>query len=85
MSQFEKFKAKILSKEVPKDITPNELQIFLRKYGFDLQSVRGSHYIYKHPDLKVNLTIPMHKPVKPVYIDLLKEKINELEGKNEKL
>ena len=79
MSQFEKFKARIMSEKVPKDIMPEELQRFMLKYGFTLHTTRGSHFVYKHPRLVVNLTIPMHKPVKSVYIDLVQGKIKELE------
>ena len=68
----------------PRDITPKPLQSFMLKYGFVLSSVGGSHFNYKHPELEEIITIPMHNPVKPYIISLVKEKIERLEEKNEK-
>lgn len=64
-----------------KDIEPKELQSFLKHYGFKLKRVNGSHFIYEYPDeAKVFIiNIPMHSPVKPTYIDQIRDKIYEIE------
>lgn len=43
---------------------------------------RGSHYKVKRPGVKIILTIPFHRPIKPVYIRRLVWLIDlRLEGK----
>jgi hypothetical protein len=32
---------------------------------------RGSHFVVSHPAVSAHLTIPAHRPIKPVYIRLL--------------
>ena len=81
MSTFEKTKEKIMRTPTLNGIMPNELQNFLKKYGFVLKHVNGSHFIYEYPgNNKFMLNIPMHKPVKPTYIDQIRERIIEIEG-----
>ena len=82
MSTLDKIKEKIMRTPTLNDIMPNELQSFLKKYGFILKHVNGSHFIYEYPgNSKVfMLNIPMHKPVKPTYIDQIRERIIEIEG-----
>lgn len=85
MSTFEKTKDKIMHTPTLNDIKPNELQAFLDKYGFKLKHVKGSHFIYEYPTQNkvFMLNIPMHKPVKPTYIDQVRERIMEIEGETE--
>jgi predicted RNA binding protein YcfA (HicA-like mRNA interferase family) len=80
MSQFEKFLTRVMQERTPKDIMPEELQNFMLKYGFELRGKNGSHYVYTHKGLNRHLSIPMHSPVKPIYIDNLKSAIIELKG-----
>ena len=40
----------------------------------------GSHYKIKHPDRPRILTIPAHRPIKPVYIKELVRFLDGLEG-----
>ena len=42
---------------------------------------RGSHYTLKHAAIRGHLTIPARRPVKPLYIRLLLEMIDSLEGR----
>jgi predicted RNA binding protein YcfA (HicA-like mRNA interferase family) len=81
MSQFEKFKARLMQKRMPKDITAVELQSFMTKYGFLLAHKSGSHFTYSHPKLERALPpIPMHSPIKPCYLEMIQQAINEIEG-----
>jgi predicted RNA binding protein YcfA (HicA-like mRNA interferase family) len=81
MSQFEKFKARIMQARMPKDITAVELQSFMIKYGFVLAHKSGSHFSYSHPKLGRALPpIPMHSPIKPCYIEMIQQAIIEIEG-----
>ena len=40
---------------------------------------RGSHYTLSHPAVRGHLTIPAHRPIKPIYIRLLLDMIASLE------
>ncbi len=84
MSSFEKMKEKIMRTPTVKDIMPNDLKSFLNHYGFKEKHVKGDHYIYEFPGKTKNfmLNIPMSKPVKPTYIDQIRDKIMEIEGGN---
>lgn len=81
MSTFDKVKAKIMCTPTANDFTPKEIQSFLQKYGFVLKHINGSHYIYSFPSSGKNLmlNIPMHSPVKPTYIDHIRQCILEIE------
>ena len=82
MSTFVKMKELIMKQPTVKDIMPQELQSFLKRYGFILKRVRGDHFIYAFPSplKEFVLPIPMAKPVKPTYIDQIRNIIIEVEG-----
>ena len=81
MGTYDNMLEKIKKTPTAKDIQPNELQSFLKHYGFKLKRTTGSHFIYEYPTQETTfmLNIPMHKPVKPAYIDMIREKIEEIE------
>lgn len=81
MGTYDKIKEKILKTPTVKDIEPKELQSFLIHYGFKLKRSKGSHFMYEYPSEPKNfmLNIPMHNPVKPAYIDMIRDIICELE------
>jgi len=83
VSKFEKFKQKIMQGELPKDITPTELQTFLTKLGFVLRNRSGSHFVYNHPKHKEHISIPMHNPIKRPYIKELRDIIEAIEKEAE--
>lgn len=81
MGSYDKMLEKIKKTPTAKDITPKELQSFLLHFGFKLKRSRGSHFIYEYPTEEKNfpLNIPMHSPVKPAYIDKIRDIIYEIE------
>lgn len=86
MSTFEKIKAKIMHEPTYNDFSPKEIQSFLQRYGFELKHVKGSHFIYAYPmsEKLIMINVPMHNPVKPTYIDHIRDAISLIEGgKNE--
>ena len=66
----------------PTIVVTNSSLMFLEKYGFIQKRVNGSHFIYSYPSKNRNimLNIPMHSPIKPTYIDHIRECILEIEG-----
>ena len=54
-------------------MTPAEIEKIIKKDGWRLVAVEGSHHQYKHPTKKGKVTIPFHK--KPKDLILLSVKI----------
>lgn len=72
MSQWDKLIKRIIS--LDKDMRFEELKKILEYYGYEC-SQRGSgssHYIFRKAGCN-SITIPKHKPIKVVYIELVKE------------
>lgn len=66
--------------EQPKDWQIADLEVIALRFGITLRRGKGSHVSFTYPTWVAILTIPTHKPVKPVYvkkfvslIDTLKE------------
>lgn len=78
------FKAKIMKRPTATDIKPKKLQSFLTSYGFVLKRSNASHFIYEYIDTVKNkkhqIVVPMHDPIKPAYIDKIRDIILEVEG-----
>ena len=71
MSQWEKLLNKL--KNLSPDMRFEELQKILESYGYEMQAPRGgsSHFSFRKKG-KAIITIPKHKPIKKVYIKLVK-------------
>ncbi|MBF0131230.1 MAG: type II toxin-antitoxin system HicA family toxin [Magnetococcales bacterium] len=63
----------------PRDWRIEDIQAIAQRYGMDIRNPRGSHVIVTHPHLTEALSIPAHKPVKPVYVRKLVAMIEILE------
>lgn len=87
MGSYENTYERIMTKPTAKDITPDELKSFLKHYGFNLKRTKGSHFFYEYTTRVRNhqFPIPMHNPIKPSYIDMIREIINEEEDDNGEL
>ncbi len=80
MSQWDTLISQIIS--LSPDIRFEELRKVLEAYGYSMHAPRSgsSHCIFRKPGCQP-VTIPKHKPIKKVYVEMLKE-IVESEGKN---
>lgn len=74
MSKFDKLLQRITS--LSKDIRFEELRKVLESYGYTMYSPKGgsSHYTFRKPG-KMPITIPKHEPIKKVYVQMVKEVI----------
>ena len=74
MSKFDKLLERITS--LSKDMRFDELRKFLESYGYTMHSPKGgsSHYTFRKPG-KMPITIPKHEPIKKVYVQMVKEVI----------
>ena len=74
MSKFDKLLERITS--LSKDMRFDELRKVLESYGYTMCSPEGgsSHYTFRKPG-KMPITIPKHEPIKKVYVQMVKEVI----------
>lgn len=74
MSKFDKLLERIIS--LSKDMRFDELRKVLEGYGYTMHSPKGgnSHYTFRKPG-KMPITIPKHEPIKKVYVQMVKEVI----------
>ena len=80
MSQWEKLLYKL--KKLSHDMRFEELQKILESYGYEMQSPQsGSSQCSFRKKGRAVITIPKHKPIKKVYIKLVK---NIVESEEEK-
>ena len=72
MSKWEKLLQKILA--LSKDLRFEELRKVLESYGYVMQVPRGgsSHYTFRKPGC-TKITIPKHNPIKRVYVEMVKD------------
>ena len=56
-------------------LTPRDVIRILKKKGFVLDRIRGSHHIYYHPKLKKRVVVPLHKKDLPrgLLLEILKQ------------
>ena len=82
MSKWDKLLCRLYS--LSPDLRFEELQKILEAYGYTMTAPKSgsSHYTYKKKGRNI-ITIPKHKPIKRVYIDLVRETVEMEEGIDE--
>lgn len=84
MASVEKIIEKISSRPFNTSITFTELTDYLTHYGFSLERINSSHYIFKHNNGSM-LSVPCHgKTVKAAYVKQAYKLVKNLEDENEK-
>lgn len=64
----------------PRDWKISDIERVCRLYMISCAAPkRGSHYKLQHPRINGILTVPARKPIKPIYIRLLLEMIDDLD------
>ncbi|HME70925.1 MAG TPA: type II toxin-antitoxin system HicA family toxin [Myxococcota bacterium] len=67
----------------PRDWRIGDLETVAAGYGFRVRKSGGSHVVFLHDDLEEALTVPAHRPIKPVYVRRLVKLIDKLEEEKE--
>lgn len=63
-----------------RSVRPAELHRILTRAGFVAREGRGSHRVYKHPNMIGILTIPQNRnPVRAVYVDEVIKAVREVQ------
>ena len=76
MSKLDKLLMKICT--LSKDLRFDELRKVLESYGYVLNAPKGgsSHYTFRKQGCQP-ITIPKHEPVKKVYVEMVKQIVEE--------
>jgi predicted RNA binding protein YcfA (HicA-like mRNA interferase family) len=76
MSKLDKLIQKL--KNNPRDVKIETVQKIADNYGLQYSWGKGDHMNIKHPELDYILTVPAHRPIKPIYIKKLLSMIEEI-------
>lgn len=78
MSKWDKLLEKI--KRLSKDLRFEELQKVLESYGYEMTAPKGgsSHYTFRKKGCSI-ITIPKHKTIKKVYVELVRDVVEKEE------
>lgn len=65
----------------PRNWRIDDLKTVANQFGIDWRNAGGSHHVFSYPGIDNDLSIPAHRPIKPVYVRLfvgLVDKAKEL-------
>ena len=60
----------------PRDWRIQDLESIARHHGLTVRSPGGSHVVFQKPGVVLEVSVPAHKPIKPVYVRRLIELID---------
>ncbi|MBI5625607.1 MAG: type II toxin-antitoxin system HicA family toxin [Nitrosomonadales bacterium] len=65
----------------PRDWRIEDLLVVAKQFGIECRNRGGSHYAFGFQSVEMDVTVPAHRPIKPVYIRqflLLVDTVKEL-------
>ena len=72
--QFEKMRANHNNWRI------DQIEVIAKRYNVVVRKTKGSHVILSHPEWIELLSIPAHRPIKPIYIKKFVQLIGLLKG-----
>ncbi|WP_129127589.1 type II toxin-antitoxin system HicA family toxin [Geomonas oryzae] len=52
----------------PRDWRIETLVAVATRYGVEIRNHGGSHHVFSFPGIELAVTIPAHRPIKPIYV-----------------
>lgn len=52
----------------PRDWRIDDLLAVARQFNIECRNNGGSHHVFGFPNVEMDVTVPAHRPIKPVYI-----------------
>jgi predicted RNA binding protein YcfA (HicA-like mRNA interferase family) len=52
----------------PRDWQISDLEVVAGRFGITVRKGKGSHVSFTHPNWVDILTVPAHRPIKPIYV-----------------
>jgi len=62
----------------PRDWVLNDVNTVCSQFGLEIRTGKGSHHVVSHSSVATMVTIPAHRPIKPIYIKKLVELIDRV-------
>lgn len=65
----------------PRDWRIDDLLVVARQFDIECRNNGGSHHVFSFPNVEMDVTVPVHRPIKSVYIRqflLLVDTVKEL-------
>jgi hypothetical protein len=65
----------------PRDWRIEDLLVIAKQFGIECRNSGGSHHVFGFSGVEMDVTVPAHRPIKPVYIRqflLLVDAVKEL-------
>jgi hypothetical protein len=66
----------------PRDWRIDSLIAMAAKYGIEVRYHGGSHHIFSFPGIELALSVPAHRPIKPVYIKRFVGLVDQIRRQN---
>jgi len=67
----------------PRDWQLADLEIIADHFSITVRKGKGSHVCFAHPRWVEILTVPAHRPIKPIYVKKFVSLIDTLKGEEE--
>ena len=65
----------------PRDWRIETLISLAVKYGIEIRNHGGSHHIFSSPGIELAISVPAHRPIKPVYIRQFVSLVDQVKGR----
>ncbi|MCM2359690.1 MAG: type II toxin-antitoxin system HicA family toxin [Geobacteraceae bacterium] len=66
----------------PRDWRIETLLAVAVKYGIEVRNHGGSHHVFSFPGIELAVSVPAHRPIKPVYIKQFVALIDQIRRNN---
>lgn len=63
----------------PRDWGIEQLLTVARRHGVECRNHGGSHHVFSHPAAAETVSVPAHRPIKPVYVRQFVALIEQIE------
>ena len=67
----------------PRDWRIGDLLTVAKRYGIEVRTSGSSHVHFCHEDMIEHISVPAHKPVKPIYLEHFPKFLDALKEKTE--
>ena len=68
----------------PRDWRIASLETVAAANGVNVRKTGGSHVVFEHPDLVEALSVPAHRPIKPIYVQRFVRFIDAIRSSHER-
>ena len=65
----------------PRDWRIEDVITIAERYGIEVRNKGGSHHVFSYGGIENIVSVPAHRPIKPLYIKQFVELVNAVEEK----